>query len=356
MKVLYLYPKSDELIQQHVSLLAEGLRRSADIRVENSVSSFKKALKEQEPDLIHCHGCSDFQSAKAALQGVRKGVRLVITPHGQLEPWMVRNMGVKEKTSKALHWQKCFFHNAYAIILMGQMERGNFNKLGWNRRIEEIHNAVITNSINQQDMCAATFAVYQKVLDSNTLEKMDEKTLRMLRAIIKVGILGDKRWASVLPSGDIQWRKLLLYAEHEHIRNYVDYGISLIGAETPLIDTTKIPAYFPDNYTPPKPIRELVGDYQLRETDNLLRMIKQIQQKPLLLHLIELTRELYRDSVDEEQLCKALDDSKLTKFSASLMQILSEQTSLDEGYMPLDPADNRQTKKIRKQLTNHLKI
>ncbi len=356
MKVLFLYPKSDELIQHHVSMLAEGLRQSADIRVANSVSAFKKALKEQEPDIIHCHGCSDFQSARAAQHGVRKGARLVITPHGQLEPWVVKNMSVKEKTSKALPWQKNYFQKAYAVILLGQMERRNFSKIGWNRRTEEIHNAVITNSISQEDMCSATFAVYQKVLDSNTLERMNEETLHMLRAIIKVSILGDKRWARVLPSGEIQWRELLLYAEHEHIKNYVDYGISLLGSDTPLMDTTKIAAYFPDNYTPPKPIRETVGDFQLRESDYLLKMIKQIQQKPLLLHLIELTRELYRDSVDEEQLCKVLEDNKLTAFAASLMQILDEQTSLDEGYMPLDPADNRLTNKIRKQLTNHLKI
>jgi len=239
---------------------------------------------------------------------------------------------------------------------MGQMERGNFNKLGWNQRIEEIHNAVITNSISQQNMCSATFAVYQKVLDSNTLERMNETTQHMLRAIIKVSILGDKRWAPVLPSGEIQWRELLLYAEHEHIRNYVDYGISLLGCNTPLIDTAKIAAYFPDNYTPPKPIRETVGDFQLRESDYLLNMIKQIQQRPLLLHLIELTRELYRDSVDEEQFCKALDEHKLAPFAASLMQLLNEQTSLDEGYMPLNPTDNRLTNKIRKQITNHLKI
>ena len=38
------------------------------------------------------------------------------------------------------------------------------------------------------------------------------------------------------------------------------------------------------------------------------------------------------------------------------MQVLGEQTLLDEGYMPVAPKDDRQTEQIRKLLTNHLKI
>jgi hypothetical protein len=205
-------------------------------------------------------------------------------------------------------------------------------------------------------MCTATFAVYQKVMDSNTLELMDEPTGRMLRAIIKVGIMGDRRWTVVLPSEEVNWRHLLLYAEHENIRNYVDYGISILGLSVPAIDTSRIAAYFPDKYETPRPIREKVGEYTGNETDYLVRIIHQIRQQPLLLHLIELTRELYRDTVDDEQLAERLEEKKLTAFTQSLMQVLDEQTALDEGYMPLQPADTRLTRQIRQQLDNHLNI
>ena len=205
-------------------------------------------------------------------------------------------------------------------------------------------------------MSTDTFTVYQKVLDSNTLALMDEPTEDMLRVLIKVGIMGDRRWAPVLPSGSIGWRQLLLYAEHENIRNYVDYGISLLGCSVPAIDTSRIAAYFPDGHTTPRPVRETVGDYQGKETDYLLRIITQIRQKPLLLHLIELTRELYRDNVDDERLSEVLEEKGLTAYARSLMQVLSEQTGLDEGYMPLSPADDKLTRQIRQQLTNHLKI
>ena len=85
-------------------------------------------------------------------------------------------------------------------------------------------------------------------------------------------------------------------------------------------------------------------------------MITQIHRQPLLLHLIELTRELMRDTVNDDQLNEALEEKKLKGYAASLMQVLSEETELDEGFMPLQPVENRQTNKIRKLLTNHLKI
>jgi hypothetical protein len=39
-----------------------------------------------------------------------------------------------------------------------------------------------------------------------------------------------------------------------------------------------------------------------------------------------------------------------------LIQVLSEQVILDEGYMPIDPLDDKQTDVLRNNLKNHLKI
>ena len=294
MKVLFVYPKSNPLISRHVSMLTDGLQQSVTIGTADSVGAIRKAVKEQEPDIIHCHGLPSVSAVRAILSGINKGSRLVLTLHGQMEPWATD----KNKKMPAIYWQKRLITRAYSVILLGRLELTNFKKLGWNRRTEEIHNAVTTNTISLQEMCAATFAVYQKVMDSNTLELMDEPTVRMLR----------------------------------------------------------IAAYFPDHYETPKPIREKVGDYNGKETDYLVRIIHQLRQQPLLLHLIELTRELYRDTVDDEQLAERLEEKKLTAFTRSLIQVLDEQTALDEGYMPLPPADNRLTRQIRQQLDNHLNI
>ena len=85
-------------------------------------------------------------------------------------------------------------------------------------------------------------------------------------------------------------------------------------------------------------------------------MIRQIEKEPLLLHLIELTRELYRDNVNDDKIREALEEKKMDKFAGRLMQVLKEQTLLDEGYMPVDPINDRGTERIRNQIIRNLKI
>jgi hypothetical protein len=72
--------------------------------------------------------------------------------------------------------------------------------------------------------------------------------------------------------------------------------------------------------------------------------------------MMELTRELYRETVNDDKLTEALEEANLTKRAARLIQVLSEQVLLDEGYMPIAPLDDKQTDALRNTLKNHLKI
>ena len=238
------------------------------------------------------------------------------------------------------------------------MEEKFLRKLKWNPRIEVIHNALITNSISCQEMCSQTFAVYQKVMDSNVLELMDEDTNNLLTIIIKAGILGDSRWTGITNDNisEVMWRRLLIYAEHQNVRNYVDYGINILDLRAPYIDTEKIDAYFPEGYKKPQTIKNVIGEFKGDETDYIMRMIRQIEKNPLLLHLIELTRELYRDNINDDKIQEVLEEKKMSKYTGRLMQILKEQTLLDEGYMPLDPINDRGTEKIRREISEMLLI
>ena len=356
MKILHVYSKTDEMVSRHVSQLCEGLRHSAEVQSISNLAEFKGVCKTFHPDIVHCHGCWQYGIVRAGNYAIRQGARIVLSPHGQLEPWVFEEKPFQEKFHKTVLWQKPFVEKAYALIAFGKMEQQYLEQLKWNPRIEMIHNAVITNSTTPEVMCSQTFAVYQKVMDSNVLEQMNDETRQLLAAIIKAGTLGDRRWTAIPDATNTDWRRLLIYAEQQNIRNYVDYGINLLGLTSPGLDTTKIPAYFPESYQRPQSIKGLIGEYKGDENDYILRMVRQIEHAPQLLHLIELTRELYRDTVNDSLLQEALEAKGLTKFAARLMQVLSEQTLLDEGYMPLDPLDDRGTNKIRNQITNHLKI
>lgn len=356
MKILHVYPKTDEMVAQHVTELMEGMQHSAEVQAVSNLADFKTVCKRFEPDIVHCHGCWQYGIVNAGNFARKQGARIVLSPHGQLEPWVFEEKPLQEKFHKTALWQKPFVEKAYVIIAFGKMEQQYLQELKWNPRIEVIHNAVITNSTTREKMCSQTFTVYQKVLDSNVLEQMDESTQQLMATIIKAGTLGDRRWVELTIPETVDWRRMLIYAEHQNIRNYVDYGINILGLSAASLDTEHLPAYFPESYQRPQSIKNLIDDYKGDETDYLLRMIRQIEKQPILLHLIELTRELYRDTVNDDLLQEALEEKKLTKFASRLMQVLHEQTLLDEGYMPIEPLDDRGTQKIRESITNHLKI
>lgn len=356
MKILHVYPKNDEMVAKHVAQLMEGMQLSAEVQGVSNLADFKNICKSFDPDIVHCHGCWQYSIVNAGNFARKQGARIVLSPHGQLEPWVLEDKPLQEKFHKTALWQKPFVEKAFALIAFGKMEQQYLIKLNWNPRIEVIHNAVITNSTTQEKMCAQTFAVYQKVMDSNVLEQMDDDTQQLMATIIKTGTLGDRRWVELQVPETIDWRRILIYAEHQNIRNYIDYGINLLGLSALSLDTEQLPAYFPKSYQRPQSIKTMIGEYKGNETDYLVRMIRQIEKQPLLLHLIEFTRELYRDTVDDDALQEAIEEKGLTKFAGRLMQVLHEQTLLDEGYMIVDPIDDRGTQKIRESISNHLKI
>ncbi len=356
-KVLHIYPKNDNMIASHVSILTEALHQSAEVLAVSGLGEFKAASRKMQPDILHCHGCWHYAVSRAAAIARNHGARIVISPHGQLEPWVIEDKSLNEKIQQRLLSQKRAIGSAYALIAFGRMEQHHLEKLGWNPRIETIRNSLITNSITPAQMAHDTLAVYQKVMDSSVLEQMNLPTLQLLAQLIKAGITGDRRWLpETLATTDTDWRRLLLYAEHENISNYTSYGISTLGIDCPPIDPTAIPSYFPPGYQKPKPLKEVVEAYKGNETDYLVSIIRHIHKQPLLLHLIELHRELMRDNVDDNLLQEALRDKRLYKQASRLMQVLSELTLLDEGFMPLPPTDDKGTRKIRNSINNHLKI
>ncbi len=357
MNVLHICPRNNDLIHRHVSMLVERLRQSANVQIADTNRSISKQAQAMQADIIHIHGINQWLHVKALRCAKKLNIRTVVTPHGQLQPFAINMLPIYQRTA-ILVFQRELIEHAYAIITLGKMEHTAFLSLGWNSRVEEIHNAVITNTITPMEMASQTFSIYQKVLDSNTLEQMDQHSVRMLAAILKAGITGDKRWVdtSSIDSRLTDWRRLLIYAEHENISNYTDYGIRMLNLSTPLIDTSKIASYFPNRYHRPQPIKELIGDYNGDETDYLIRMIRQILKAPTLLNLIELTRELYRDTISDDVLSETLQEAGLEKRTARLIQILKEQVMLDEGFMPIKPVDDHLTNHLRNHLKSHLKI
>jgi len=327
--IQHLFPDNDPLIARHVSMIGSGQH-------------------DGKPDIVHVHGCWQFKVVRQALQAHRQGARIVFTPHGGLEPWIINERRLSEKLCKTLLWQRRLVECSYVVIVQGSMEAEALQQLAWNPRIEVVRNAVVTNSITPEAMAQQTKEVYRKVMDSNTLALMSADTRRLMTLLLKAGITGDRRWTSGdIPTIDEQeWRRLLIYANQENVRTVVDKGTHVLGIREPYIDTNQIKSYLPTDYKEPKV-----------EAHDLTGLIGEMHRGNLTLrHFVELDRALRRDDVEDDRLCDTLDENRQLKFFRRLLFVLHELTDLDEGFMPAKPLDDRQTKIIRNQLTNHLRI
>jgi len=61
-----------------------------------------KALRQKDPDLLHVHGLWMYSSA-AAIRWARKGRPYIVSPHGMLDPWALKNSRWKKGVCAALY-------------------------------------------------------------------------------------------------------------------------------------------------------------------------------------------------------------------------------------------------------------
>jgi hypothetical protein len=349
MNVVHLYPDNDELIAQHVAMLqvhASHPKHETDTNVM------------QDSPIVHVHGCWNRRIVRQALHLHRQGARIVLSPHGHLEPWIISQQRMTEKTAKILLWQKRLVQNAYVLIAHGKMETEALQALAWNPRIETISNALISNTITQEAMARQTETIYQKVLDSNTIEHMDETVQHLMSVLLKAGITGDRHWVEDDDSPStpnippLSWRNLLLYADHLNIRKILDKGLRVMDINPPFgtdilpLNTQQIPAYFPTNYNKPS-----------LSTTDAIEIAEDAQKHQLtMFHLVALAHALRRPDANDEKIAEALSGKRLTRYFQRLLQILQEQMLQEEGFMPLPPIDDRKTQRLRKEVASILRI
>ena len=184
------------MVTNYVTMLVNSMGLEAENMIVDTEASAKEQLQNIHFDILHIHGCWRFSAYRILKLAVRKGSRIVLTPYGQLEPWIINENYWKEKVPKKFLFQKDIVKNAYAIIIQGKMEEECIKKLGWNNRMEIIRNPMITHSITSSEMAYKTYCVYRKILDSHTIALMKEQTRQLLRCFIKAGITGEAQWVT----------------------------------------------------------------------------------------------------------------------------------------------------------------
>ncbi len=322
-----------------------------------------RQLRDSHYDILHIFGCWDYHAWRLARQAMKQGTRLVLSPQGQLEPWVIKEGYWNEKLPKKLLYQKWIVKSAYAVIVQGKMEEKCLQQLGWNPRLLIIRNPLITNSITQQEADSQTEVLYQKVMDSNTWELMSEQTRFMLKLFLKAGITSDARWVTedLITLGQEEWRQLLCYAHQEHLTDTLKHGARVLNYDVPDLKAETFDYYVPEGYQEVTTIEKNIGLSFESEHKRLMATFrylkKQWQQRKITIsHLVELDKELRFHDVDEEKLQDRLLEQRLLKFTGRLMQLMADLTGLTEGFMPVPPVNDRITRRMKKKIEEHLKI
>ena len=362
MRILHFLPQADAAISQYFNILAENMGLEVENHKATTSEEARQLLRTIQFDILHVHGCWNNAQFSIVRKAIKLGARLVVTPYGQLEPWEQQKDFWKEKLPKRIVYQHSIIRQAYAVIVQGNMEQECIRQLGWNKRCVIIRNALITNSTTPREMARQTFDVYQRIIDSNPLQLMNDNTLKFVKRLITIGITGDERWVMDEEEpmlGD--WRQIFCYAHQEQIMPTIQRAIRTLNLVVPDIDATQIPYFLPDDYKEALSIQQTIGNQFVSENDRLIATFKVIKKliathQLSIKHLVELDMELRNHPCEESQLAEQLQERGLLKMVARIMQLMNSFTGLTEGFMPIPPLDDRITKKYNVLIENHLAI
>ena len=105
-------------------------------------SRWKRAVvdlfNEVNPDVVHVNCCWTPDCALIQKLAQKMGYKVVLTPHGMLEPWIVKRHYWTRKFPALTLYQKAAIKKADCLLATAESERENLLKLGYNSNIKVV--------------------------------------------------------------------------------------------------------------------------------------------------------------------------------------------------------------------------
>lgn len=111
---------------------------------------WKCLLDAIRPDIVHVNCCWMPQCALTQKWAQQLGYKVVLTPHGMLEPWIMKRHYWTKKVPALLLYQKAAVKNADYLHATAESEKENLIKLGYNSRIAVIPNGIDVEAITMK--------------------------------------------------------------------------------------------------------------------------------------------------------------------------------------------------------------
>lgn len=113
-------------------------------RFKNEVSKLLDVIK---PDLVHVNCCWMPACAFVQQMAQKRNIKVVLTPHGMLEPWIIKRHYWTRKLPALLLYQKAAIQNADCLQATAESEKENLLKLGYNSNIKIVKLGIDAESI-----------------------------------------------------------------------------------------------------------------------------------------------------------------------------------------------------------------
>lgn len=113
----------------------------------NMKQEWQNCLQKINPDIVHVNCCWMPQCALTQKWAQQLGYKVVLTPHGMLEPWIIKRNYWTRKLPALLLYQKKAVVKADYLHATAQSEKDNLLKLGYNKQIEIIANGIEVEKI-----------------------------------------------------------------------------------------------------------------------------------------------------------------------------------------------------------------
>jgi glycosyltransferase involved in cell wall biosynthesis len=107
-------------------------------------SEVRRLIKDY--DVLHIHGVWSQLAAEACVAARRADIPYVIAPRGMLDPWSLKQKGIKKKIALALRWRKILSH-AHFIHALNEDEAELMSWLGLNTTIRISPNGIFREKL-----------------------------------------------------------------------------------------------------------------------------------------------------------------------------------------------------------------
>lgn len=179
MKIIHYIPSIDRMaggISTYMQVLAKPLGTMAEVHIMTHASEnplpmenckvhdipryrpfsgvWKKTvvdlLDSVRPDIVHVNCCWTPDCAMIQRLAQKRGYKVVLTPHGMLEPWIIKRHYWTRKVPALWLYQKAAVQRANCVQATAESERDNLLKLGYNSNIKVVRLGIDAESIEMK--------------------------------------------------------------------------------------------------------------------------------------------------------------------------------------------------------------